>query len=57
MKRLIAGLLVAVVVLLGVIAYAVTRGDELSYEQLLECAVSADYGLAAPYPDCPDPIS
>jgi hypothetical protein len=53
-QKVIAAALVAAVVLLGVIAFAVTRSDGLSDEQVLECAVAADFGVAPPYPECGD---
>ena len=55
MSKIIIGLLVAVVLLLGVIAFTVTRSDELSDQQQLECAIAADAGQAVPpYPECGD---
>ena len=53
-QKLVASLLVAIVVLLGVIAYSVTRSDALSNEQQLECAIAADTGMPLPYPNCGD---
>jgi hypothetical protein len=53
-QKLVASLLVAIVVLLGVIAYSVIRSDALSNEQQLECAVAADAGMPLPYPNCGD---
>lgn len=52
--KLIAALLVAVVVLLAVIAYSVTRSDALSWQEQLECAAAADAGVSLPYPNCDD---
>jgi hypothetical protein len=55
--KLITGLLVAVVVLLGVVAWSVTRSDDLSSQEQLECAIAADAGgQVPPYPQCEDYI-